>query len=81
MPRAISEAGQESLRSGGPAGSGCHPPRPSAEVSVRLLSGGASTNAGEVLSFLSRCAVHCLFNEEIALLSPSRNFSFDGIRE
>jgi len=44
MPRAIFGAGQEKLRSGGPAGSGCHLPRPSAEVNVRLLSGRAGTD-------------------------------------
>jgi hypothetical protein len=44
MPRANLGAGQESLRSGEPAGSSFHLPRPSTEVSVRLLSGRAGTD-------------------------------------
>ena len=43
MPRANFGAAQESWRAGGPAGYGCQLPRPSAEVSVRLLSGRAGT--------------------------------------
>ncbi len=37
-------AGQDSLRSAGPGGAGCHLPRPSVKVSVRLLSGSAGTD-------------------------------------
>ncbi len=43
MPREKFGVGQESLRSGGPAGSNC-PPRPSEEVRERLLSGRAGTD-------------------------------------
>ena len=44
MPRANLGAGRESWRSGGPVGINCHLPRPSAEVSERLLSGRAGTD-------------------------------------
>ena len=44
MPRENFGGCQESLGPGGPGETSCHLPRPSAEVSVRLLSGRAGTD-------------------------------------